>query len=121
MTARKTSLHSIRRKTVNAVMLSLTGLCTFIAAGTLIYILGYLANNPNKDIPTRDLVKALTHKPDANSSTVAGTLGAFGRRVKNRHKRGWPMSQRWDEGEQCCFYRMPKENADKIQRYLPTA
>jgi phosphate transport system permease protein len=27
---------------VNAVMLSLTGLCTFIAAGTLLYILGYL-------------------------------------------------------------------------------
>jgi len=36
------SFHLLRRKTVNVVMLSLTGLCTFIAAGTLIYILGYL-------------------------------------------------------------------------------
>jgi len=36
------SLHLLRRKTVNAVMLSLTGVCTFVAAGTLIYILGYL-------------------------------------------------------------------------------
>jgi phosphate transport system permease protein len=42
MAARKTSLHLMRRKTVNAVMLSLTGVCTFVAAGTLIYILGYL-------------------------------------------------------------------------------
>jgi phosphate transport system permease protein len=36
------SFHLIRRRAVNAVMLSLTGLCTFVAAGTLLYILGYL-------------------------------------------------------------------------------
>jgi len=42
MAARKISLHLLRRKAVNLVMLSLTGLCTFIAAGTLLYILGYL-------------------------------------------------------------------------------
>src|SRR5580704_7846116 len=42
MAGRKVSLHLIRRKTVNAVMLSLTGICTFVAAGTLLYILGYL-------------------------------------------------------------------------------
>jgi phosphate transport system permease protein len=42
MAGRKMSLHLLRRKTVNAVMLSLTGVCTFVAAGTLIYILGYL-------------------------------------------------------------------------------
>jgi phosphate transport system permease protein len=33
----------VRRKTVNWVMLSLTGLCTLIAAGILFFILGYLA------------------------------------------------------------------------------
>jgi phosphate transport system permease protein len=32
----------IRRKIVNAVMLTITGLCTLIAAGTLVAILGYL-------------------------------------------------------------------------------
>jgi phosphate transport system permease protein len=42
MAGRKMSFHLMRRKTVNAVMLSLTGICTFIAAGTLLYILGYL-------------------------------------------------------------------------------
>jgi phosphate transport system permease protein len=36
------NLLTLRRKTVNVVMLTITGLCTFIAAGTLVYILGYL-------------------------------------------------------------------------------
>lgn len=36
------SLHLLRRKAVNIVMLTLTGLCTLIAAGTLVFILGYL-------------------------------------------------------------------------------
>jgi phosphate transport system permease protein len=35
-------LHTLRRKIVNVVMLTITGLCTFLAAGTLVYILGYL-------------------------------------------------------------------------------
>jgi phosphate transport system permease protein len=34
--------NKMRRKGVNAVMLSLTGLCTLFAAGTLVFILGYL-------------------------------------------------------------------------------
>jgi phosphate transport system permease protein len=36
------SWNKARRKAVNVIMLSLTGLCTLIAAGTLVYILGYL-------------------------------------------------------------------------------
>jgi phosphate transport system permease protein len=35
-------LNTLRRKTVNAVMLTITGLCTLFAAGTLVFILGYL-------------------------------------------------------------------------------
>ena len=35
-------LHTLRRKTVNVVMLTITALCTFFAAGTLVFILGYL-------------------------------------------------------------------------------
>ncbi|HVO98953.1 MAG TPA: phosphate ABC transporter permease PstA [Bryobacteraceae bacterium] len=42
MAAQAMSLHSMRRKAVNVVMLSLTGLCTFLATGTLLFILGYL-------------------------------------------------------------------------------
>ena len=37
-----TNLLTLRRKTVNIVMLTITGLCTLVAAGTLVYILGYL-------------------------------------------------------------------------------
>ena len=37
-----TNLLTLRRKTVNIVMLTVTGMCTLIAAGTLVYILGYL-------------------------------------------------------------------------------
>jgi phosphate transport system permease protein len=37
-----TNLHTLRRKTVNVLMLTITGLCTLFAAGTLVYILGYL-------------------------------------------------------------------------------
>jgi len=37
-----TNLLTLRRKTVNVVMLTATGLCTLFAAGTLVYILGYL-------------------------------------------------------------------------------
>ena len=36
-------MHLLRRKILNGVMLTLTGLCTVIAAGSLIFILGYLA------------------------------------------------------------------------------
>ena len=36
------NLLTLRRKTVNIVMLTITGLCTLVAAGTLVYILGYL-------------------------------------------------------------------------------
>jgi phosphate transport system permease protein len=36
---------SFRRKAVNAVMLTLTGVCTVLVAGTLLVILGYLAYN----------------------------------------------------------------------------
>lgn len=36
---------SFRRKAINAVMLTLTGVCTFLVAGVLLVILGYLAWN----------------------------------------------------------------------------
>ena len=36
------SWNMLRRKSVNAIMLGLTALCTLVAAGTLVFILGYL-------------------------------------------------------------------------------
>jgi len=42
--------NKARRKIVNAVMLSLTGVCTLVAAGTLVFILGYLFVNGAKSL-----------------------------------------------------------------------
>jgi phosphate transport system permease protein len=39
---RNTPWNRIRRKSVNAIMLTLTGVCTIFAAGILVFILGYL-------------------------------------------------------------------------------
>src|SRR5271165_3899519 len=48
--SRGMSFHLMRRKAINGVMLSLTGVCTFIAAGTLLYILGYLFIHGGKSL-----------------------------------------------------------------------
>ena len=39
------STHILRRKAVNVIMLTITGLCTLVTAGILLYILGYLFIN----------------------------------------------------------------------------
>ena len=36
------SWNKLRRKVVNSIMLTLTGLCTLVAAGALVFILGYM-------------------------------------------------------------------------------
>ena len=41
---------SLRRKAVNAIMLGLTGLCTLVAVGTLLFILGYLFAHGGKSL-----------------------------------------------------------------------
>jgi phosphate transport system permease protein len=50
-------LHTLRRKTVNVVMLTITGLCTLFSVGVLIFILGYLfvhgASSLNLDFFTK--------------------------------------------------------------------
>lgn len=45
-----TSRRMLRRKAVNAVMLTITGLCTLFATGTLVFILGYLFIHGGKSL-----------------------------------------------------------------------
>ncbi|MEQ1884731.1 MAG: phosphate ABC transporter permease PstA [Bryobacteraceae bacterium] len=45
-----TSFRTLRRKAVSVIMLSLTGLCTLIATGLLLFILGYLFVNGAKSL-----------------------------------------------------------------------
>lgn len=42
--------HRFRRKAINAVMLTLTGLCTLMAVGTLVFILGYLFEHGGRSL-----------------------------------------------------------------------
>lgn len=44
------SVHTIWRKSVNVIMLSLTGACTLVIISVLFFILGYLVWNGGKDI-----------------------------------------------------------------------
>jgi phosphate transport system permease protein len=66
-----------RRKIVNAVMLSLTGLCTLIAAGVLLFILGYLfihgASSLNLDFFTQ-LPKPVGETGGGMANAIVGSL-----------------------------------------------
>jgi hypothetical protein len=50
---------------------------------------------------------------------MAGAVGAFGRRWKNRYHGGkdtkWPFEAWWDYERNVMVYRMPKEVADVIK------
>jgi len=61
-----------------------------------------LASQPGKKIYTAEMATKL--KAAKGSKTVAGALGAYGRRVLNRYKMpAWPFKTEWDhvKKEQC--------------------
>ena len=54
------------------------------------------------------------NKPEANWNNVAGTLGAFGHRVRSRYgKETWFTDNR-EDSEGYWVHRMPKEVAEKV-------
>jgi len=71
-----TSLHTLRRKAVNAVMLSLTGLCTFAAAGTLVFILGYLFVHGAKDLSLDFFTKLPTPVGETGGGMANAIVGS---------------------------------------------
>ncbi len=76
MAAGKISLHLLRRKTVNLVMLSLTGLCTFVATGTLLYILGYLFVHGGKSLSWDFFTKLPTPVGETGGGMANAILGS---------------------------------------------
>src|ERR1700733_5936078 len=70
------SLHLMRRKAVNLVMLSLTGVCTFIAAGTLLYILGYLFIHGGKSLTWDFFTKLPTPVGEAGGGMANAIVGS---------------------------------------------
>jgi phosphate transport system permease protein len=76
MTKRTVSLHLMRRRAVNAVMLSLTGLCTLIATGTLLFILGYLFVHGAKSLNWDFFTKLPTPVGESGGGMANAILGS---------------------------------------------
>lgn len=85
----------------------------------MILILDYLADNPGREVPSEELVEALTDiKPDATSNTLAGTLGAFGRRVGNRYgMEDWPFDAYYSHEYGSLVYWIDEWVAEKLKSY----
>jgi len=86
---------------------------------SIMCILELLASHPDEWISVEQLASSLTHRPDANHMTIAGTLGAFGRRCRNRYGLdNWPFEVRYDRDLRSKVYRMSNTIADRIRPFL---
>lgn len=78
-------------------------------------VFDYLADHAPRDVPMTELAKAVGYHPHQ----MAGALGAFGRRWKNRYHRGvntkWPFNAVWDFSANMVIYSMPAEAASVIK------
>ncbi|MCC7387589.1 MAG: hypothetical protein IT431_02345 [Phycisphaerales bacterium] len=82
-------------------------------------ILGFLASRPGESFGSEGLAKAIKGKKDADWNTVAGTLGAFGRRLKSRYKSDqWPFSAKYEHAHDGVRYRMTAVMAARIKKLL---
>jgi phosphate transport system permease protein len=70
------SFHLLRRKTVNAVMLSLTGFCAALAAGILLFILGYLFVNGAKSLSLDFFTKLPTPVGETGGGMANAIVGS---------------------------------------------
>ncbi len=83
----------------------------------LLAILGALADSPGEWLTMGDLAKPIGPKADWN--TVAGTLGAFGRRLKSRYGlESWPFENRLDHAKGTRECRMSKETARAVKKLI---
>ncbi len=82
-------------------------------------VLRAMAVQPGEWLSTQDFAAALKNNPKADSNTIAGTLGAFGRRVRNRYGlETWPFQVKRDHEHHCWIYSMSQEVAKKILALL---
>ena len=69
-------LHTLRRKIVNVVMLTITGLCTLFAAGTLVFILGYLFIHGGSSLTLDFFTKLPTPVGEAGGGMANAIVGS---------------------------------------------
>jgi hypothetical protein len=82
----------------------------------MLSILKALADRPGEWLTSHDLAAAIGRKADWK--TVAGTLGAFGRRCKNRYKMSLPIERRFDHQINVKVCRMNDEMARLIKSFM---
>lgn len=70
------SFHNTRRKVVNVVMLGLTGVCTLIAAGTLVFILSYLFIHGVRSLNWEFLTKLPTPVGETGGGMANAIIGS---------------------------------------------
>jgi len=76
-----------------------------------------MIDQPDEVLTSDDLARFLTHKPDADSEVVRGTMGAFANRCGLRYqraKRDFPFEHWYVEGG-FARYRMPSAVADVLR------
>lgn len=74
----------------------------------------HLADHQGDEFSTTQLAEAIGAQYGWNS--VAGALGAYGRRVKNRYKRdSFPFQSRWDHEKEEQYHSMTSEVAEIIR------
>lgn len=83
----------------------------------MLKILRTLSERPGEWLTMNELAKCI--RPDADWKTVGGTLGAFGRRVRNRYGlESWPFESRFDHEVSGMVSRMSDEIARLIKRFI---
>lgn len=79
----------------------------------MIRALNHLADCPDLWVTASELTEAI--EPGRDSHRLGGTLGAFGRRVKNRYGMNtWPFEAKWDHEAHHVNYRMPGWVAEQV-------
>jgi phosphate transport system permease protein len=69
-------LHTLRRKTVNLAMLTITGLCAFFAVSVLIFILGYLFVHGAKSLDLNFFTKLPTPVGETGGGMANAIVGS---------------------------------------------
>lgn len=68
--------------------------------------LRHLAKHPDQTFTSKEMAEAIGR----SNRQLAGVLGAFGRRVRNRYSMAsWPFDAQWSDQAEHMFYRMPSE------------
>ncbi|XXT25072.1 hypothetical protein WME94_26415 [Sorangium sp. So ce429] len=81
--------------------------------------LGLMVAHSGKAVSGDQIAKALGKKERGH--TVAGMMGAFGRRLKHRHKGRWPFTARWNAVDAYWEYKMDASVAANLAKVIAAA